>query len=206
VQSRFPKSLCARVVVALAIAGCAATTVTLRSNHFHLVVPSDWQLVEGGSGAQIPTLIRAPATGGAREVELRVYAWLVPEPPADAAGDALHRLAGTNVLGLAAARADDAEPCPDRAAQFFVFGKPARAIHLTTPEGHRIVVAAGESGGSLVGVVAAMTPSGSACADGHAMDAAVERLAASLTDAGDLSAPPPPPPLPPTADPTKAPR
>lgn len=205
-KPRFPRSLCAHLGVALAIAGCGATTVMLRSNHFRVAVPPGWQLVEAGSGGAIPTLMRAPAASGSPEVELRLYAWVVPDPPADPAGDVLQRLAGTNVLGLAAARADDAEPCPDRAAHFFMFGKPARAIHLTSPDGRRVVVTAGESRGSLVGVVAAMASSGSGCADAHAMDAAVERLVASLSDAGDLSAPPPPPPLPQTADPTRAPR
>ena len=200
-QSRFPKSLCARVVVALAIAGCAATTVTLRSNHFHLAVPSDWQVVEAEGG---PTLIRTPATGASPAVELRLYSWMVSTPPADAAGDVLQRVAGLNGLGLAAARADDDEPCPDRAAHYFVFGKPARAIHLISTDGRRVVVTAGESGGSLVGVVAATAAGGSGCTDANAMDAAVERLAASITDAGDLSAPPQPPPVTPIWDPTKS--
>ena len=94
---------------------------------------------------EIPTLVRVPAKSGVPEVEMRLYPWLVSEPPADAAGDVLGRLAATNVLGLAAAHSDDAEPCPDRAMQFFVFGKPARAIHLTNAAGQRIVVTAGES-------------------------------------------------------------
>jgi hypothetical protein len=196
-------SLCARLVVALAIAGCASTTVTLRSHHFHLTVPSDWQVVEAYGGER-PTLLRAPATAGSPAIELRVYAWTVPGPPADVAGDVLHRLAGMNVLGLAGARSDDAEPCPDRAVHYFVFGKPARAIHLTSADGRRLVVTAGESGGSLVGVVAAVAAGGSGCTDANAMDAAVERLAASISDAGDPSAPPQPPPVTPIWDPTKS--
>lgn len=177
----------------LAVVGCAATGVTLRSNHFRLAVPPDWQLVEAGGGGEIPTLIRAPASGGAPEVDIRLFPWLVGEVPVDAAGEVLKRLAAMNVIGLAAARTDDAEPCPDRAAQFFVLGRPARAIHLTNTEGRRIVVTAGESRGSLVAVVAAIAAGTSACSDIKAMDAAIERLAASLTGAADLLRPAPQP-------------
>lgn len=193
------------VVVVLAMAGCAANGVTLRSNHFHLEVPSDWQVVEAGGSEQLPTLVRAPAKRGVPEVEMRLYAWLVSEPPGDAAGDVLGRLAATNVLGLAAARSDDAEPCPHRAMQFFLFGKPARAIHLTNDAGQRVVVTAGESAGSLVAVLAAVAAGGSACADVEAMDATVERLAASLTEPADLSSPARPPTIVPSANPTLVP-
>ena len=185
------------------MAGCASTTVTLRSHHFHVAVPSDWQVVEAYGGER-PALLRAPATGSSPEIELRLYSWTVPGPPPDAAGDVLQRLAGMNVLGLAGARSDDAEPCPDRAVHYFVFGKPARAIHLTSADGRRVVVTAGESLGSLVGVVAAMAAGGSGCTDSNAMDAAVERLAASISEAGDLSAPPQPPPVTPIWDPIKS--
>ena len=203
------------VVLAAVIApgGCAATGVTLRSNHFRLAVPPDLQVIEAGGGGEIPTLVRAPASAGAPEVDVRLYPWLVSEPPADAAGDVLGRLAAMNVLGLASARSDDAEPCPDRAAQFFVFGRPARAIHLTNSEGRHIVVTAGESYGSLVAVVGALGPGASGCAAVARMDAIVERLAASMTEAADLSRPTRPPTLtyptspipPPNVDPTAAP-
>ena len=195
----------AGIAVVLAISGCAATGVTLRSNHFHLEVPSDWQVVDAGGSEQIPTLVRVPAKSGVPEVEMRLYPWLVSAPPADTAGDVLGRLAATNVLGLAAARSDDAEPCPDRAMQFFLFGKPARAIHLTNAAGQRIVVTAGESGGSLVAVLAAVAPGGSGCVDVAAMDAAIERLAASMIEAPDLSSPSRPPTVVPSANPTLVP-
>jgi hypothetical protein len=197
--------LLSRLGVALALAGCAPTTVRLRSNHFHVGVPSDWQMVEVGGDPERPTTIRTPATDGAPEVELRLYAWTVQTPPADAADDVVHRLAGQNALGPATARSDNDEPCPDRAAQFFVLGKPARAIHLADGDGRRIVVTAGESGASLVGIVASVAPSGAGCADTQAMDAAVERVAASLTGAEDLSRPSQAPTIVPSADLTRVP-
>jgi hypothetical protein len=199
--------------VIIALGGCAATGVTLRSNHFRLAVPPDLQVIEPGGGGEIPTLVRAPASGGAPEVDVRLYPWLVSASPADPAGDVLERLAAINVLGLGSAHADDAEPCPDRAAQFFVFGKPARAIHLTNSEGRRIVVTAGEAYGSLVAVVGALAPGASGCVAVERMDAIVERLAASMTEAADLSRPTRPPTLtyptspipPPNVDPTAPP-
>jgi hypothetical protein len=130
--------------------------------------------------------VRAPANGGAPEVDVRLYPWLVSDRPADAAGDALGRLAAMNVLGLASARPDDAASCPDRAAAFFVFGRPARAIRLTNGEGRRIVVTAGESSGSLVAVVGALAAGASGCAASKRMDATIERLAAAM-DAVDPS-------------------
>ena len=201
------------VIIALAVEGCAATGVTLRSHHFRLAVPPDWQVIEAGGSGEIPTLIRAPASAGAPEVDVRLYPWLVSEPPADASGDVLGRLAAMNVLDLGSAHADDDEPCPDRAAQFFVFGRPARAIHLTNSEGRNIVVTAAESYGSLVAVVGALAPGASGCAAVARMDAVIERLAASLTGAADLSRPVRPPtftypttPIPPPAvDPTAPP-
>jgi hypothetical protein len=195
----------ARIAVLLATAGCAATGVTMRSNHFQLDVPAEWQIVDPGGRDELATVVRAPAKGGAPGVEMRLYAWLVSEAPADAGGDVLGRLAAKNVLGLAAAHADDAEPCPDRAAQFFVFGKPTRAIHLTNTAGQRLVVTAGESNGSLVAVVAAIDAGGSGCVDAAAMDAAVERLVASLGGGPDLWNPARPPTVVPTANPTVVP-
>jgi len=172
------------------IAGCAATGVTLRSHHFRLAVPPGWQVVEAGGGGEIPTLVRAPAEGAYPEVDVRLYSWVVPERPADPSGDVLARLAGMNVLDLASARSDDADPCPYRAAQFFVFGKPARGIHLTNTEGRSVAVTAGESRGSLVALVGALAPGVSGCPAGARMDAVIERLAASLTGGDDVGRPP----------------
>jgi hypothetical protein len=195
----------ARIAVLLATGGCAATGVTMRSNHFQLDVPAEWQIVDPGGRDELATVVRAPAKDGSPAVEMRLYAWLVSEAPADAAGDVLRRLAAKNVLGLAAAHADDAEPCPDRAAQFFVFGKPTRALYLTNAAAQRLVVTAGESDGSLVAVVAAIGAGGSGCVDAAAMDAAVERLVASLGGGPDVWSPARPPTVVPSANPTLVP-
>jgi hypothetical protein len=181
----------ARLCFGLVVAGCAATGGTLRSNHFRLAVPPSWQVIEAGGGEDQLTVVRAPATGGAAAVEVHLRAWLVHRAPPDPAGDVLARLAATNVLGLATAHADD-NLCADRAAQFFVFGTPARAIRLTDSDGRRVVVTAGESGGSLVAVIATIAAGDAGCAGVKAMDAALEQVAASMTGAGDISRPVPP--------------
>jgi hypothetical protein len=184
----------ARVAVVMAVGGCAATGVTLRSNHFRLAVPPDWQVVEAGGG-ESPTLVRAPASDGAPTVDVRLYPWVVHEAPADAAGDVLARLTAKDVLGLAAAQPDEHELCASRAAQFFVFGKPARAIHLTGTDGRKVVVTAGESHGSLVAVVGAIAPGTWGCAATMRMDAVIERVAASMTGGADAAHASPPPTL-----------
>jgi hypothetical protein len=198
----FGKTIRLACLVVVVVAGCAATAVTLRSNHFRLAVPPDWQVVEAGGGGEIPTLVRSPASGTTPEVDIWLYTWMVGEAPVDAAGDGLKRLAAMNVLGLASARSDDDEPCPDRAAEFFVFGRSARAIHLTNTEGRHVVVTAGESDRSLVAVVGALPPGASGCASIKRMDAAIERLAASMTGAPDVTRPTDPPSIVPSADPT----
>lgn len=189
---RFARTWLACLAAVVAVAGCATVAPTLRSHHFTLELPADWQLVEAGSGGATPTRVRAPAHAGAPEVDVRVYAWSVAEPPADTAADAHARLAAID-SGIAAAHADDAEPCPERANGFFVFGKQARALHLLTARGEHIVITAGESRGSLVAMTATIAPGTAGCAGVAALDAAIERLAASLITGADLSRPVPRP-------------
>ena len=176
----------------MAVAGCAATGGTLRSNHFRLALPPDWAIIEDGGG-EIPTVIRAPASDGEPQVDIRLYTWLVSKPPTDAAGEVLERLSVLRVVGLPSSQLSDDEPCLGRADQFFVFGRPARAIHVTDAQNRRLVVTAGEAYGSLVALVGAQPPGASGCAAIKRMDAIIERLAASMTPAADLSHPVRPP-------------
>ena len=55
-RGRQPGSLA--VALAAVLAGCAATGVTLRSNHYRVYVPPEWQVVEAGGDGAIPTLLR----------------------------------------------------------------------------------------------------------------------------------------------------
>jgi hypothetical protein len=186
------RSQLASLFIAIAVAACASTGVTVRSNHFRLALPPDWAIVESGGG-EIPTLIRAPSNGGEGRVDIRVYTWIVSQPPADATSEVLERLSARNVVGLPSSGVQSDEPCADRADQFFVFGRPAGAVYRTDAEGRRIVIAAGEAYGSLVALVGAQPPGVSGCAAGKEMDAVIERLAASMTPGADFSHPMRPP-------------
>jgi len=182
------RSACLASVVALA--GCAANGVTLRSNHYRVSVPPGWQVVEGG-GAGLPTVLRVPPAGDAPGVELRLYAWPAQGPFVDAVDDAFHRLAEDVSRGLTRTQHD---PCPGQSAQFFVFGAPAGAIHAAIGGDRPAIVTAGHASGSLVTVVAAADgPVGSRCAAVAAMDSAIKQVTGLLAPGGDLSRPPLPP-------------
>jgi hypothetical protein len=181
-----------RAVVVLHLGGCAATGVTLRSNHYRLFVPPEWQLVVAGGDAGIPTLLRVPPPTGVDgpPVEIRLYAWLVQGPLPDASAAALQRLAAASTLDLQTARPD--EPCGDWMNQCVLFGEPARVSHIKTSAGRHIALVAGDASGSLVAVVAlaASTPS---CHDLETIDAALKRVAGQIASAPDVSRPAPRP-------------
>jgi hypothetical protein len=180
------------------VASCAATGVTLRSNHFRVHVPPDWEVVETGGDSDRPTLLRTrPSTdGSAIAVELRLYAWLVQGPLADPAGDAYKRLAGAGSFDHYASNVadDDPEsPCPGQHPDFVVFGKPARSLRFAMPTARSGMITAGYADGSLVAVVAIASPHPPACAEVEAMTSAIRRLAAAMVPSGDPSRPSPHP-------------
>jgi hypothetical protein len=176
-------------LAAVALAGCAATGVTLRSNHYRVYVPAGWQVIEAGGDSGIPTLLRVPPpSGSAPTVEIRIYSWQEYGPPADPAADTLVRLAQSGVLDLGTAVADDDPSCPERMTEFIVLGRPARAIRVKAPAG-RIVMTAGYAEGSLVGVVAIVAAERSSCGDTAAVDSAIKRLVGAMADGGDPTRP-----------------
>ena len=180
----------------LLIAGCAPTGVTLRSNHYRVYVPPEWEVVETGGASDRPTLLRTRPSPGSPgvAVELRLYTWLAQGPLADPAADAYKRLADAgSLVGQAAKMAGEESACPDQRSDFVVFGKPARSLHFTTPAAQTGLVTAGHMDGSLV-AIAALTESGSpSCAEVEAMTSAVRQLAAALRPSGDASRPAPRP-------------
>ena len=188
-MSGLPGAACA-CVVAL-IAGCAANGVTLRSNHYRVYVPPEWQVVEEGGDSAIPTLLRIPgAADGVPGVELRLYPWHAQGPLADPTGDALKHLVDAGVLvGDAARLKDEGPPCPAQSLEFFVFGKPARSIHVLTGNGRAGVITAGHAYGSLVGIVALADSNRPTCAEVQTMVAAIRRLTITLAATGDASRP-----------------
>jgi hypothetical protein len=164
----------------------------LRSNHYRVYVPPEWQVVASGGVTDIPTVLRTPARPDrpANPLEIRLYPWLAQGPLADPTGDAFKHLASSGVLDLASATADDDQPCPDRTGEFLIFGRSTRVIHVKTTTGQRLVITAGHADGSLVGVVGIIAPGRSACTDVGDMDSAIKRLAGTMASSGDSSRPP----------------
>lgn len=182
------------LVLVAALAGCAPIGVTLRSNHYRLYVPPEWQVVATGGTTNVPTVLRIPGAGdnAATGMEIRLYPWLVEGTLADPTGDALRRLAEGGVLDLVTA-ADEEEPCRQQSGELFMFGRPTRAIHARTKSGQRVVITGGDQYGSLVGVVGILAPGRSPCDDAQSMDAAIKRLIGAMAGTGDASRPVPAP-------------
>ena len=126
-------------------------------------------------------------------MELRVYPWLAEGPLADPTGDALKRLADAGILvGDAARLEDEGPPCPAQNLEFFVFGKPARTIHVLTSTGRAGVITAGYAYGSLVGIVALADLQPTDMRGGPGNDCGDRRLTATLAATGDASRAVPP--------------
>ena len=193
-RARVVRGAVMALVAAAAIAGCAPVGMTLRSNHYRVYVPPEWQVVTTGGTSSAPTVLRVPAPGveSATAMEIRLYPWEVDAALADPTGDALKRLAEGGVLDLVAA-ADDEEPCPQRTGGLFMFGRPTRAIHTRVKSGQRVVVTAADQYGSLVAVVGILAPGRSPCDDAQSMDSAIKRLIGAMAGTGDASRPVPAP-------------
>jgi hypothetical protein len=181
------------VIGAVAVASaCAATGVTLRSNHYRVYVPADWQVVEAGGDGVLPTLLSIRGQGDRDPpiMQIRIYTWVVQGPVFDFPNEAIDRLVNSNAIiphdGESSVEASAAR-CPDGDKGFVVFGQPVRAVHFEDLAGMRNVLTAGYARGSLVAVVATTLPKRPLCADIAAMHAAIRRLTASLAPAGDAS-------------------
>jgi hypothetical protein len=172
----------------LALAGCAATGVTLRSNHYRLDVPPGWQVVEAGGGEGQPTVLSIPAQNGAVLVDVRLFVWSVQGPLDDPTGKALERLgASGKIVGAADT---SREPCTDGNEGFTIFGEPVRAVHLVDSAGTRSVIAAGHASGSLVGIVASSVSRPPPCEVFEVMHATIAQLSRSLAPSADAARPP----------------
>ena len=121
--------------------------------------------------SEIPTLLRVPAAAEG------VPAWSCASTPGSRrgrwpipTGDALKRLADAGILlGDAARLEDEGPPCPAQSLEFFVFGKPARTIHVLTGTGRARRDHGGIAYGSLVGIVALATSNRPTCAEVQTM-------------------------------------
>lgn len=170
----------------LAFAGCAATGVTLRSNHYELSVPPGWRVVDAGGVEGRPTVLSIPAEGSAVPMDVRLFVWSVQGPVADPTAAAVDRLGTDGKIVSETER----QPCADGNEGFTIFGEPVRAVHFVDVAGMRSVVAAGHASGSLVGIVASATSTPPPCAAFEAMHATVARLSRSLAPSADDARPP----------------
>ena len=163
----------------------------LRSNHFSVYVPPDWEVVESGGNVGNPTLLRtrtASATEGA--VEVRLYPWVVQGPLADPTGEAYRRLADLGSLDQPRPGADEDEsPCADRNPNFVVFGDPARSLHFSTRGAQSGLLTAGYADGSLVGIVAIANSRQPQCAQIASMSAAIRQLTDAMAATSCSTAP-----------------
>lgn len=173
---------------AAASAGCAATGVTLRSNHYRLSVPPNWRVVHADGGQGQPTVLWIPPDNGAVPMDVRVFAWSVQGPIANPTDEALARLIAD---GQIVSETDETrQPCADLNGGFVIFGQPVRAVHLVDVAGMRSVIAAGHASGSLVGIVAAAVSGPPPCTVFEAMHATIDRLSRSLAPGDDAARPP----------------
>jgi hypothetical protein len=172
--------------------GCAPTTYFVRSDHFTLTLPRDWELrpSDGGNPATIVRVPGATAYGARSGLELRLYAWLARSPIEQPTADAWARLALADELGINTAAPPDRTTCAALSERFALFGRVQPAVHALTSAGQHLIIVAGQAQGSLVAAVGVVPMRGAYCPDVQAMQSAMRRLANELAGA-DLSDRPP---------------
>ena len=138
-------------------AGCASQEYLIRSDHFTVTVPRTWEVVRAAGPADGPAIVRvhAPRVRGGDDVPLNLYfyPWLERSPIAQPTQEAFGRLVAENELNLKAAGPPDRNHCEMLIDHLWLFGAPQPAKHVETAGGDHIIVAAGQSRGSLVAVV-----------------------------------------------------
>jgi len=168
--------------------GCGSSNVVLRSNHYHVAVPADWQVAAEADGPGRPTVLRVPAGGdGTGDLELRLYAWVDSSGAGDPVGAAVRRLAGGKEGAWRAAAAVDESRCAERARSFVVFGEPRPAAHLRSAADEYFIVTAAEANGSLVALVGQVTDRRPFCENVETIEASIARLGKVLVASGDFS-------------------
>lgn len=170
----------------------------MRSDHFRVTVPRTWQVVRVPGPADAPGIVRVPAarnqaSGADTALELYFYPWLARSPIAQPTQEAFRRLVADDQLNLKTAGPPDTSGCASLIDHVSLFGAAQPVIHLETPTGDHIVLAAGQSQGSLVAVAGVVPGGARSCRDVLAMQDVMRSLAKLLVGA-DLSDRPPMPP------------
>ena len=172
-------------LLALAGGGCASQDYVIRSEHFRVTIPRTWEVVRAPGPADGPAIVRVPAAGGEAGgadagLNLYIYPWLARRPIGQPTQEAFRRLAADDQLNLKAAGPPDTHGCASLIETLSLFGAPQPVIHVETPTGDHIVLAAGQSEGSLI-AVAGIVPGGArSCRDVLAMQNAMDSLARRL--------------------------
>jgi hypothetical protein len=185
------------VLLAGAGGGCASHDYVVRSDHFQITIPRTWQVVRAPGPADGPAIVRVPAAhnpaGGAdTALDLYFFPWLERRPIAQPTQEAFRRLVADDQLNLKTAGPPDTGGCASLINYLSLFGVPQPVIHVETPTGDHIVLAAGQSQGSLVAVAGVVPGGARSCRDVLAMQNAMDSLATLLVGMDVADRPPPP--------------
>jgi hypothetical protein len=181
-----------------AAGGCARTDYLVRSDHYTVVVPKSWRVVQKGGEVNLPTILRVPSPTispsdvSEDKLELRVYPWLERSPIQMTTEEAVKRLAAAGELELQSAVPVRADDCASAELHLLLFGTRHAAIRLRTISGRLLVIAASQGGGSLVAIVGVMDKPPS-CLNIETTEDAMKTLAAALTENGGSRPPRNPP-------------
>ena len=180
---------CVAASIAIPSAGCASQEYLIRSDHFTVTVPRSWEVVRPAGPADGPAIVRVPASresarGATTSLDLYVYPWLERSPIAQPTEEAFQRLVAGNELELQAAGPPDPNRCEMLIDHLWLFGARQPVKHVETARGDHIIVAAGQTRGSLVALVGVVPETGaSSCRNVVAMQDAMGSLREKLVGA-----------------------
>jgi hypothetical protein len=170
--------------------GCAPGNVVLRSNHYRVVVPADWQATEEG-GVAVLHVPQAASASSAGRLQLRLHAWVIDRAVDQSVEESLRRLTGQGAPSLHPAGDAVEKSCGDLPRGFRLFGHAQPSAYMRTPSGDYVVVAAAHASDSLIAVVGVVPNRPPVCDNLQAMTTAIQSLFDGLTFVGDPTGPPP---------------
>lgn len=182
--------------VALAAAtvfgACAPISPVLRSNHYQLDVPKDWQATEEG-GATVLHVPQAAGAPGGGKLDLRLHTWLVNRTVDQPVDESVKRLTEEGTARLQPGGDEAEKMCGELPRGYRLFGEAQSAANMRTPSGDFVVVTAAQSSGSLIAAVGIVPNRAPLCENLRAMAAAIASLRDTLTLAEDPTLPGRPP-------------
>jgi hypothetical protein len=182
----------AAVAVAVVSGACAPSSAMLRSHHYQLVVPAEWQATSD-RGATVLHIPQAGSAPGGGKLDLRVHAWLVNRAVDQPIDESVRRLAEQGTARLQPAGDEAETTCGELPRGYRLFGEAQSAAHMRTASGDYVVVTAALTAGSLVAAVGIVPNRAPLCENLYAMTAAITSLRDRLTPADDPTLPGRPP-------------